>query len=38
MIYANAEITTAEYAREILAFADCWHADGSDRSQQAVND
>ena len=26
MVYANAEITKAEQAREILAFADYWHA------------
>jgi transposase len=26
MVYANAEITKTEHAREILAFADYWHA------------
>ena len=26
MVYANAEITKAEQAREVLAFADYWHA------------
>jgi hypothetical protein len=31
MVYANAEITKAEQAREIIAFADYWHtATGTD--------
>ena len=35
MVYANADITKAEQAREIIAFADYWHASHRRRPRPA---